>query len=82
MRSATIAHAGLDRDERIFRENPDQVRVPADADFPTEERERHRIKRASDFDVPIGVDRFPAACAVGWASGCGPMPVISTYPIR
>ena len=49
-------HACVHRDERVVVEDADQVRVPPHADALAEQRERHRIERAGDFDVPIGVD--------------------------
>ena len=42
-------------------EDADQMRVPPHADLLAEQRERHRIERAADFDVAIGVDRALAA---------------------
>ena len=37
-------------------EDADQARVPAHAESLPEQRERHGIERAGDFDVPIGMD--------------------------
>ena len=58
-------HAGRDprvhRDERVGVEDADEVRVPAHADPLPEERERHGIEGAGDFDVAIGVDGALAA---------------------
>ena len=58
-------HAGRDprvhRDERVAVEDAHEVRVPAHAEPLPEQRERHRIERAGDFDVAIGVDGALAA---------------------
>ena len=54
-------HAGGDPrvhgDERVHVEDAHQVRIPLHAEPLAEQGERHRIERATDFDVPIGVDR-------------------------
>ena len=55
-------HAGVHHDERVALEDAHEVRVPAHADALAEQRERHRIKGAADFDVTIGMDRALA----GW----------------
>ena len=46
----------MDGDERVVVEDAHQARVPAHAEPLAEQRERHRIERAGDFDVAIGVD--------------------------
>jgi len=58
-------HAGRDpgvhHDERVAVEDAHQVGVPAHAESPPEQRERHRVERPGDFDVAVGVDRALAA---------------------
>ena len=60
-RIEAVPYAGVHGDERVTDENADQVRVPAHPDVLPQERQRHGIERAADFDVAIGVDRALAA---------------------
>ena len=55
-RKHAVGHARVHRDERVAVEDAHQMRVPAHADLLAEQRERHRIEGAADFDVAIGVD--------------------------
>ena len=47
--------AGVHRDERVAVEDAHEMRVPPHADALAEQRERHRIEGARDFDVAVGV---------------------------
>ena len=50
-------HAHVHHDERVALEDAHEVRIPAHADALAEQRERHRIKGAGEFDMAIGVNR-------------------------
>jgi len=62
---ARCKHAGRDpgvhHDERVAMEDAHEVGVPPYAEPLPEQRERHRVERAADFDMAIGVDRALAA---------------------
>ena len=50
-------HFRMDHHERVALEDADQARVPLHAHAPAEQRERHRIETAVDFDMAVGVHR-------------------------
>jgi hypothetical protein len=52
---------GVNHDERVAIEDAHEMGVPPDADPLAQQGERHWIKGAGHFDVPIGVDRAFAA---------------------
>lgn len=60
-----IGDAGMDRDERVVVEDAYQVGIPPHAQALPEQRQRHRIERARDLDVAIGV-HGPLATGEEW----------------
>ena len=49
-------HARVHHHERVHVEDAHEVRIPLHAEALTEQDERHRVERATHFDMPVGVD--------------------------
>jgi hypothetical protein len=54
-------HAAMDRDERVVVEDAHQMGIDPHTEFLPEQRERHRVKRAANFHMAVGMDGPRAA---------------------